>query len=332
MNTFTWGIIGPGSIATDFAHDLPLVKGAQHRVGAVLSHSLHKAAKFAKEEDAPQYFENMEDFVSKGKMDAVYIATPHTLHYEETLKCLQHKIPVLCEKPLAMNSRQVQKMVDTAIANNTFLLEGMWLRFLPSIQKVLALVNNGMTGNIVSIKADMSYKAPSDPESRYFNPELGGGSLLDLGIYPVFLTHLLLGKPAEIKATARLTDKQVDETCAAIFRYHQGCYAIIESSLITETALTATIYGTKGKIHIATPWNEMPASITTEVYGGATEHHYCKWEGRGFQYEAEEVYNCVQQGKLYSELYCHQFSLDLMNTLDAIRRQTNITYPADQPA
>jgi scyllo-inositol 2-dehydrogenase (NADP+) len=329
MDTFTWGIIGPGSIATEFAHDLSFVKSCRHRIGAVLSHSLEKAANFAEKEDAPQYFEDINAFVEEAKIDAVYIATPHPLHHEETLRCLEHKIPVLCEKPLAMNSGQVKEMVQAAEQHQTFLMEGMWIRFLPSIMKVLSLVESGRIGKIVSIKADMSYKAPNDPESRYFDPALGGGSLLDLGIYPIFLTHLLLGKPAQIQATARLSNKQVDEACAALFHYNNSSYAIIESSLVTKTELTATIYGEAGKLHIAAPWNEKPAEIIIEVYDGDVEHYPCAWEGRGFQYEIEEVYSCLKQGKLYSDKFCHQFSLDLMATMDAIRQQTNIVYPAD---
>jgi scyllo-inositol 2-dehydrogenase (NADP+) len=330
MDTFTWGIIGPGSIAAEFADDLSLVKDVHHRIGAVLHHDLGKAAEFAKKENAPQYFEDIQAFVKEARIDAVYIATPHPLHFEETLVCLQHKIPVLCEKPLAMNSRQVQAMVKAAEDHNTFLLEGMWVRFLPSIDKVLELVEGDAIGRIVSVKADMSYKAPYDPESRYFDPKLGGGSLLDLGIYPIFLTHLLLGKPARIQATARLSDKGIDETCAAIFQYEQGRHAIIESSLVTQTELTATIYGEKGKLQIATPWNEKPPKIIVEDYEGNEQHYRCDWKGRGFQYEAEEVYGCVKAGKLYSDLFCHRFSLDLMATMDAIRQQTHIVYPADQ--
>jgi len=330
MDTFTWGIIGPGNIATEFAHDLALVKEVHHRVGAVLSHDLQKAAAFAAKEDAPQYFEDIHAFVNEARVDAVYIATPHPLHFEETLICLRHKLPVLCEKPLAMNGRQVREMVKTAEDNHTFLLEGMWIRFLPSIRQVLSFIENDLTGKIISIKADMSYKAPYDPNSRYFDPVLGGGSLLDLGIYPIFLTHLLLGKPQQVQATARLSDKQVDEACAAIFRYHDGSYAFIESSLVTKTELTATIYGEKGKLHITAPWNEKPPEIITEVYGEAPQHHPCAWEGRGFQYEAAEVYRCIKEGKLYSEQFCHRFSQDLMDTMDAIRQQTHIVYPADQ--
>lgn len=330
MDTFSWGIIGPGNIATTFADDLELIKTARHRISAVLSHSLEKAAAFAHQEDAPQYFEDIDAFLAQGKMDAVYIATPHPLHYEESIRCLQHRLPVLCEKPMAMNHLQVQQMVDTATHYRSFLMEGMWIRFLPSIQKILSLIESNAIGQVLSIKADMSYKAPYDPESRYFNPSKGGGSLLDLGIYPVFLAHLLLGKPTGIKAVALLSDQWIDKACAAVLEYANKGYALAESSLVTQTERTATIYGETGRLYIATPWNEKPASIVHTPYEGREVSFPCEWEGHGLQFEAEEVYHCIKQGKLYSEHYCHQFSLDLVATLDAIRQQTRIKYPADE--
>lgn len=329
-HTFTWGIIGPGNIATAFASDLRLIGPVAHRIGAVLSHDLEKAAGFAEKEDAPRYFDNLELFLQEAQVDAVYIATPHPLHHEETLQCLRHHKPVLCEKPMAMNHWQAKEMVDAAIHYNTFLMEAMWIRFLPSIGKVLDLIDEDAIGKILSIRADMSYKAPEDPASRYFDPIKGGGSLLDLGIYPVFLAHLLLGRPTGIRAHARLSDRQIDEGCVAILEYGNGAHATIESSLVVQTERTASIYGEKGRILIDTPWNEKPARILLTPYEGDEQTFPCAWDGHGLQFEAEEVYRCISEQKIYSERFCHSFSLDLVSTLDAIRQQTHITYPADQ--
>lgn len=329
MNEFKWGIIGPGQIAKTFAEDCKLASFKGHTIHAVLGHTLDKAKAFADEFNAPQYFDNIDKFLQESTIDAVYIATPHTMHYKETLQCLARKIPVLCEKPMAINQKQVKEMVDAAVQHQTFLMEGMWIRFLPSIQKVLSLINEDAIGNVLSVKAEMSYRAPHEPDSRYFEPEKGGGSLLDLGIYPVYLAHLLLGKPNGIQAWARLTDKQVDEACAAIFQYDNGAYAVVESSLMVQSSWEAVIYGDKGKLIIHRPWNEMPRSIEVTLYDGATYLHPCEWEGRGFQYEMDEVYNCIQQGKIESEHFCHHFSLDLINTMDEIRKQTGIQYAED---
>jgi len=330
MRTFIWGVIGPGNIATEFANDLVHIQDVHHRIGAVYSHHAEKAADFARQQGAPQVFGDLDSFLTHAKVDAVYIATPHSLHHEETIACLRRQLPVLCEKPLAINARQATEMIRTAEQHHTFLLEAMWIRFLPSIGKVLELIDNDAIGPIISIRADMSYKAPYDPASRFFDPALGGGSLLDLGIYPVFLAHLLLGKPHSIQARSILSDQYIDEATIALLGYGNKSYATVESSLIAQTERTAIIYGDKARILIDTPWNEKPARIVLQPYEGEAITYPCEWPGRGLQFEAAEVYHCLQQGKLYSESFCHSFSLDLVSTLDAIRQQTGIRYPADQ--
>jgi predicted dehydrogenase len=327
MEEFKWAIIGSGQIAEEFAHDIKLAKGQS--IEAVVGRTMEKAKTFASAENIPQYFDNLDTLLQQGGIDAAYIATPHTLHYEQTLQCLSHNIPVLCEKPLAINMQQVSDMIAASEQHNTFLMEGMWIRFLPSIQKVLELIEKDAIGNIVSIKADMSYRAPHETSNRFFDPQKGGGSLLDLGIYPVYLSHLLLGKPHVIQAWARLTNEHIDESCAALFHYDNGMYAIIESSLIMQMEWQAIIYGDKGKITIENPWNETPKAITLETYDGKTTSYPCHWQGKGLHYEIDEVYSCIQQGKIESELYCHHFSLDLMQTMDEIRRQTGIRYPME---
>lgn len=329
MNEFKWGIIGPGQIATEFADDIKLTENKGQVIQSVLGHTLDQAKSFAEEKKAPQYFDKIDAFLQQSNINAVYVATPHTLHHDEVLQCLARKIPVLCEKPLAINRQQVKEMIDASEKNNTFLMEGMWIRFLPSIKKVLSLIDEDAIGNVLCVKADMSYRAPRDADNRFFNPEKGGGSLLDLGIYPVYLAHLLLGRPNTIQAWARLTNKYIDEGCAALFHYANGVYAVIESSLIIQTEWEAVIYGDKGKIRILRPWNEMPSAIEVEVYDGKNTTHQCQWQGRGLQYEIDEVYACIQKGKIESEHFCHHFSLDLIDTMDEIRRQTGIRYAED---
>jgi predicted dehydrogenase len=176
----------------------------------------------------------------------------------------------------------------------------------------------------------MSYKAPKDDSNRYFNPELGGGSLLDLGVYPVFLANLVLGRPPVIKAAGKLSDKEIDETCAAVFWYPAGQYALIESSLITQTDRTAEIYGDKGVLRILAPWNETPAGIDISIYNGDTTHIPCNWEGRGFQFEVAELADCLKNGRISSPLMEHQLSLDIMKTMDKIKDQLHIKYEADE--
>lgn len=330
MDTFKWGIIGPGEIAREFVDDIKRTQHGNHIIQSVLSHSMHKAKAFAEEEQAPQYFDKPDAFIQQSDIDAVYIATPHTLHYEETMQCLEHSIPVLCEKPLGINAGQVKDMVSAAEKHNTFLMEGMWIRFLPSIKKVMALIDEGIIGNVLCVKADMSYLAPKEHDSRFYDPEKGGGSLLDLGIYPVYLALLVLGRPDSIHAWAHLSDKKIDLGCAARFQYNNGAYATIESSLVIKMEWQAIIYGDKGKIRILRPWNEKPKGIEVELYDGTIVTHHCEWGGRGLQFEVDEVYACLQNGKIQSDLFGHRPSIELIETMDEIRSQTGIQYPEDR--
>ena len=326
MEVFKWGIIGPGSIANDFADDLKFV-GRPQVISSILSHREESAKEFAEKHDVQEYYTDINNFIGNRNFDAVYIATPHTAHYEQALACLNAGIPVLCEKPLVINANQVQDLIQAAEKNNCFLLEGMWIRFLPSINTVLELIEKDKIGKVISIKASMSYKAPRDTDNRYFNPELGGGSLLDLGIYPVFLSHLLLGKPFRIDATGKLSQEGVDETCAILCSYESGGHALLESSIITQSELSAEIAGDKGVIKIMSPWNEKPAAIKLKEYHRDEEEQLpCEWEGRGFQYQVEEVLRCLDAKQIYSNLYCHHFSLDIMKTLDEVRRQLRVHY------
>ncbi len=325
MNIFKWGIIGPGSIAHDFAEDLLLATSGKHVVDAVLGNKEKKVEEFADKFHVRQTFTRLNEFLNSD-IDAVYIATPHTMHHEHALGCLKNKIPVLCEKPISINSIQLQNLINTAQQSKTFLMEGMWIRFLPSINKVLDIINERKIGSIISIKASMSFKAPYNPQSRYFNPELGGGSLLDLGIYPIFLATLLLGKPTSIKAAGAISATGIDEACSILLDYPGKQYAALESSLITESDLTAEICGLNGRIKILAPWNEKPTGIEVEIYNGEKITYPCNWEGRGFQYEVDEVVKCLHQHKIESELMSHQFSQQVMEIMDEVRSQLDVNY------
>lgn len=330
MAAFKWGIIGPGSIAREFAEDLQYASGEKQVVNAVLSRSIENAREFAEEFNAPFFTDNLSRFITQADVDAVYIATPHAQHYQYTIACLERQIPVLCEKPLAINSAQVKEMMQVA-AGKTFLMEAMWIRFLPSIHQVLS--NLQKIGNITSIKADLSFRAPHDEEhARFFDPAQGGGSLLDLGIYPQFLSFLLLGKPCSIKAIGRLSMEGVDEACAVLMKYAGSQYAVLESSLLDETEANATIFGEKGYIKIFRPWNEKPEKIQLHLYEGEDIFLPVEWAGKGMYFEAEEVVRCVRSGKLESPTLPLQTSLDIAEIMDEIRNQIHVTYKADKLA
>jgi predicted dehydrogenase len=325
MKRARWGIIGPGTIAHQFVNDIGLLDSPQI-IQAVLGHTEKHTDEFAKEFGVPQVFTDLHTFIEKAKIDIAYIATPHTLHYEQVLACLNKKIPVLCEKPMTINLDQCDELISASRLNNTFLMEGLWLRFLPSVQQLLQIIEKGEIGRIVSIKASMSFKAPYDPNSRLFNPELGGGSLLDLGVYPVFLALLLLGKPTTIKAIGTLSDQGVDEDCSVLFHYKNGQRAILESSLVTQTEIPAEITCEKGTIRILHPWFEKAAGVEVYLFDEGKTIYPCQWPGHGLQFEAEEVLTCISNNKIESDRLPHEFSQMMMSVMDEIRRQIHVTY------
>ncbi|MCB0556904.1 MAG: Gfo/Idh/MocA family oxidoreductase [Phaeodactylibacter sp.] len=324
--TYNWGIIGPGKIAHKFAQGIDKLPDA--RLHAVASRSEERARAFARQYGAPHFYGNYEDILSCPDLDAVYIATPHTSHHENTLMCLRVGIPVLCEKPFAMNARQVQEMIATAREHNTFLMEALWTRFLPTTLKTLELISNGAIGQVLSVKADFGFKADFDPQGRLFNPALGGGSLLDIGIYPVFLALLILGKPDTLKALARIGSTGVDEECGILFQYENGCMAHLHSTILARTKTEAFIYGELGAIHLHTRWHE-PTSMSLVHNDGRPEDFRFDWKTNGYAYEAQEVMRCLEQGLKESPILPLSFSLDLMELLDAIRREIGLTYPGE---
>lgn len=322
-----WGIIGMGRIARKFANDLKLLPNA--KLHAVASQSLERAQEFGKEYLVPHAFGRYEEIVNCPDLDVVYIATPHVQHCENTILCLRHKIPVLCEKPFAMNLEEAHKMVMTARENQTFLMEAIWTRFIPTIVKAMELVESGIIGEVISIKADFGFKAPFNPEGRLFNRELGGGSLLDIGIYPAFLALLILGKPSKIKAFANIGTTGVDEELGAVLQYNDGKLAHLHSTIRSITKTEAFIYGEQGTIHLHTRWHE-PTGMTLLLQDGRPKPFHFDFKGKGYHYEAEHVMQCLQTGKTESPLLPLDFSLDLMELLDDIRKEAGIFYPQDE--
>ena len=325
MRTFNWGIIGPGNIARDFVKDLELVEVPQ-RVSAVVGHNAESTEAFAEECNGCRSYTDFNSFLESETPDAVYIATPHPMHFEQTLSCLKKQIPVLCEKPMTINAEQSAQLIEAAREKNTFLMEGMWIRFLPSIDNLLEIIRSGTIGRIISISASMSYKAPKDPDSRYFDPALGGGSLLDLGIYPVFLTHLLLGKPDRVEASGTLSEKGIDKSCSMFFKYKSGQKAVLESSLLEQNEEPARIVGEKGTIRVLNPWFEKSKGLELQLWGEEPVVYPLEWPGHGLQFEIQEVLNCLQDKKIESAKLSHGFSLDIIQSLDEIRNQIHVTY------
>ena len=319
-----WGIIGLGKIAHKFAQDLRQVPDA--KLHAVASTDRERANAFAEQYNAPYAFGSYEAILNCPHLDVVYIATPHVLHYSVAMMCLRRRIPVLCEKPLAMNAAEVQKMVTMAKTNYTFFMEAMWSQFVPAFRKSLELVQSGIIGRPLSIKADFCAKFPYDLQGRAFNKELGGGALLDIGIYPIMFALSVLGKPSKIHAMATMGESGVDYACAVNFQYDNGSLFMGHASMMHHSRVEASIYGEKGIIHIPTQFHH-PKAVILEREDGKVETFNMPYDGHGYQFEAAHVTKCLQTNQLESPVMTHQFSMDLISLLDAVRAEIGLVYP-----
>ena len=326
QTTINWGILAPGRIAHKFVHDLKLVAGA--RLLAVGSRSLDRARAFAAEHGAVHAFGSYEALLECPGLDVVYIASPHTGHFEHTMMCLERGIAVLCEKPFAMNTSEVQKMVDCARANGVFLMEAIWTRFIPCFEEAMRMANEGYIGALKTIRADFGFKANFPPEHRVFNPALGGGALLDVGIYTIFLATWLWGKPERIKATAVKNAQGSDDSCAMIFEYADNRLAILDCSLVVKTEIEAYIYGETGTMRLHNRFIN-PQELSLSFYEKSSEHFHLPLTGHGYYHEVIEVNDCLRQGRTESQKLPLDFSLLLMETLDLVRREVGIVYPTD---
>jgi predicted dehydrogenase len=324
QRTTRWGLIGPGKIAHKFAQGLASVKRA--RLLAVASRSEDRAQEFAKQYKAPFFYQGYESIVRNPDVDIIYIATPHTFHFENALMCLGRGKPVLCEKPFTLTRKQLQILVDTAKNNKVFLMEAIWTRFLPTIQKIIEIRDSGEFGPIRAIYADFGFRAPVDFEGRLYNLKLGGGALLDIGIYPVFLSLLLLGKPSDIKSTAVIAKTGADESCSMIFSYDNGAIANLACTFTLDTPIEANIIFEKGRIRINRRWFAPSSLVITDSNEKSRELTF-RYNGNGYHFEAEEAMKCLENGMIESPQLPLDFSLELMGLLDEIRRQCGIHYP-----
>jgi predicted dehydrogenase len=258
-----WGIIGLGNIANKFAEDLATIENAE--LVAVASRSQEIADDFAKKYNSKKAYNSYLDLAKDAEVDAVYIATPHSFHKEHAILCLKNKKAVLCEKPFAMNLQEVEDMIAIAKENNVLLMEALWTYFLPHYTYVLESLKNEKFGKLLKLEADFGFSRAFDNDSRLFKKEVGGGSLLDIGIYPIFAALSTLGKPNSIKADATFFDNGADSECNMTFNYND-IKAVLKSSLLEETGTQATFTCERGIIKINTMFH-MPTTVTITENG-----------------------------------------------------------------
>ena len=327
MQKIRWGILGCGKIARKFASDLKLVKDAS--LAAVASTDDRRAKEFAKTFNADIAFNSYDALVTSDKVDVIYIATPHGFHREHALLCLNNKKSVLCEKALALNSIQVKDMIEASRANKVFLMEAFWTKFLPQYQKVSELINHGDIGKLKLIQADFGFCAEQPTPQRLYDPKLGGGALLDIGIYPLFLATSLLGRPDGVEAVMSPYPSGVDEQISAVLKYNNGALAITSATFAAHTPVEATIVGTEGYIRMTNRFHNATANVEVVNSKGARPVSVSKEEGFGYQFEARHVGECLRKNLIESPIMSHADSLLLMETMDRIRAKCGIRYEVD---
>ncbi|MCX7520934.1 Gfo/Idh/MocA family oxidoreductase [Microbacterium sp. STN6] len=321
-----WGILATGGIAHAFARDLV---SYGHIVQAVGSRSQQSADAFAAEYGIPTAHDSYEKLVADPDVDIVYISTPHPFHAENAELALGAGKHVLIEKPITLNAAEAQRIADLAAEKNLLLLEAMWTRFLPHVVRIREIIAAGTIGDVRAFLADHTQLITDDPEHRLNNLALGGGALLDLGIYPISFAAMLFGSPESVTATGTLRETGADAQVSAVFRYADGAIASTYSASNTKGPNTASILGTNGRIDIDAVWY---SPTTFRVYNGSGDVIEA-WENtvpeRGMQFQADEAERLIHDGAIASSILSPAESVSIMQTLDEVRRQIGVVYPAE---
>jgi predicted dehydrogenase len=325
MRVIRWGILGLGKIANKFASDLLLVDHT--KLIAVASTNFERAKSFASRYGADKFYGSYNELFEDTAVDIIYIASLHPQHASLSIKSLLNGKAVLCEKPLAMNAIQVKEMITISKEKNIFLMEALWTRFNPAFCQVKKWIDKGSLGSIRYINATFSFNGLDKGEdSRLFNPIKGGGTLLDIGIYPIFLAYYLLGIPNNIKASAHITPKGIDKQLAIILTYEHA-HALLYSSYTHDEEMRATIAGEKGEIYMDDRWHESPN--LNLVQSKVKTPKSFNFLGLGYSYEIMEASQCLREGAIESSKWSHQNSLELMKIIDSVRKKAGISYPSD---
>ncbi|OHD17860.1 MAG: hypothetical protein A2Y38_13130 [Spirochaetes bacterium GWB1_59_5] len=324
-HTYNWAVLGCGKIAGKFAADLKTLANA--RLYAAASRSIDTARAFAVQAGFQKAYGSYEELVSDPEVDIVYVATPHSHHRDHTLLCLKRRKAVLCEKAFAINSREVAEMIAAARTNDTFLMEAFWTRFQPSFQKVLDIVSSGELGTLKLVRADFAFKGVYDPDKRLYNVALGGGSLLDIGIYPVFAALMTLGKPDTIKTLASFCATGAEESIVMSFGYPGGRMASLASSIAADSPTQAEFWFEGGYARLNRQFNNASSLTLGKAKAEETTISFGRGRGSGYELEAAHVMDCLDSGKKESPLLPLSFSADLMEVLDRVRKDAGIVFP-----
>lgn len=324
MKKYKWGILAPGKMSAKFTRALKMLDNAE--LYAVGSRDLERATLFASDYGFQNYYGSYEELVADPELEIVYIASPHSFHYEHTMLCLRNGKHVICEKAFALNAKEVKEMINEAKKRNLFLMEALWPPFQPFYKKAHEIIKSGILGKVNYLDGYFSFIPPFDPNDRKFNLTLGGGSLMDIGIYPVIDALTFMGVPEEIKAAAVFGQTGSEESLSVIFTYPDGKMASLYSSFRTSIGIGCEIYCEKGNLTVSRG-RDMNQRVILSLHGKEKEEFVFSPPALGYHWEAEEVMKCLDEGRRESPAVPLSFSLNLIKTLDGIRKVAGIVFP-----
>ena len=320
-----WGILGAGNIAQSFVKDFPLLKNAE--LVAIAASDIGRAKTFAATHNIPQAL-SYDELYQSNDIDAVYIATTHNFHFEQTKKCLQNGNAVLCEKPVTVNDKEFKDLMSLSQRKNLFLMEAMWTYFLPAIHKAKQWVDEGRIGKLKVIQADFAYPMEKNMEGRMYNPLLAGGALLDLGVYPVALATLFMDKkPDSITSSGVLTETGVDANVAMVLQY-ESTTATLFTSIETRMTNKLRLFGETGYIEVPDFWRAYACRLFDKDYelietfeDGRTSH--------GFIYQMQHATDKILNNETESNIVTHKRSNEIQEIMTEVRRQIGLRYPQE---
>ena len=324
QKTFKWGILGPGLISQQFAEDLRVVNDAV--LYAVASTSIERAGAFSEKYNGQKIYGSYEELVNDPEVDAVYIGTPHNFHFENAMLCLNAGKPVLCEKPLTVNAAETRSLIETARHKKVFLLEALWTRYLPIFDQIRQWLDGGLIGDLQVLSSSFGFSIPKGREQRWLNPQLAGGTLLDMGVYPISTSQWIMRQPPEsFAAQAQLSDTGVDVSTSVLLKYPNGVISQFNTNFTSNNVNDFYIYGSKGYIRIyANYWGSSKASLCLADQEMTVTRPL---RAGGFEFEIEEAMRCVRLGLLESPGMPHAGTLANMELMDLIRADIGVKYP-----
>ncbi|WP_295074165.1 Gfo/Idh/MocA family oxidoreductase [Ruminococcus sp.] len=324
MRKYKWGIIGTGKIAHTFATALKHCENTE--LCAVASRTDERSKDFAEKFGFSEHYGSYKDFAEKSDAEIVYIATPMASHFNDAWLCLENGKNVLCEKTLTLNTSQTEKLIAFAREKDLFFMEAMWMKCRPVYRKMKEWIASGLIGNIEYIKADFSNFIPYNENDRLFRADCGGGCLLDLGIYPITLTHDLLGMPDDIVSSAHMM-YGIDMSNSIIFRYKNGAFSSMDNGFEIQLRNNAIISGSKGFITLGNWFHCTDEGILFDRSGNEIERFVYKDDINGYEYEIDEVHRCLEVGFKESPLVPHSATIAVMKIMDECRAQWGMKFP-----